>query len=78
MSAPHYGYIDFQEHKYNGKREFTADEYVAFCGTHCTHITIPEPYRSSFFEGIRQAVAESGDKISIYDTHVLFTAKKPL
>ena len=29
MSALRYGYIDFQEHKYAGKRAFTADEYVA-------------------------------------------------
>ena len=78
MNAFRYGYVDFQEHKYGGKREFTANDYVAFCGTHCTHITIPEPYRSSFFEGIRQAVLEAGDKIVIYDTYVLFTAKKPL
>ena len=36
-NALRYGYVDFQERKYDGKREFTADEYAAFCGTHCTH-----------------------------------------
>ena len=77
-NALRYGYVDFQERKYDGKREFTADEYAAFCGTHCTHIVIPEPYKSKFFDGLRQAVLEAGDKIVFYDTFVLFTVKKPL
>ncbi len=77
-NALRYGYVDFQERKYDGKREFTADEYAAFCGTHCTHIVIPEPYKSRFFDGLRQAVLEAGDKIVFYDTFVLFTVKKPL
>ena len=76
--APDYGYVDFEKREYYGKREFTADEYVAFSGTHCDHIVIPEPYKSKFFNGLRKAVLEAGNKIVFYDTFILFTAKKPL
>ena len=76
--APDYGYVNLEKHEYYGKREFTADEYVAFCGTHCDHIVIPEPYKSKFFDGLRKAVREAGDKIVFYDTFMLFVAKKPL
>lgn len=77
-NAPNYGYIDFEQREFYGKREFTADEYVAFCGTHCDHIVIPEPYRSKFFNGLREAVLAAGNKIVFNDTFVLFLAKKPL
>lgn len=77
-NAPGYGYVDFKTREYHGKREFTADEYVAFCGTHCDHIVIPEPYKSNFFNGLRQAVLDAGNNIVFYDTFILFTARKPL
>ena len=70
--------MDFEKREYYGKREFTADEYVAFCGTHCDHIVIPEPYKSKFFEGIRDAVNEAGGKIVFLDTYVMYLTKKPL
>lgn len=77
-NAPNYGYADFEKREYYGKSKFTADEYVAFSGTHCDHIVIPEPYRSKFFNGLREAVLDAGDKIVFYDTFVLFLSRKPL
>lgn len=77
-NAPNYGYVDFEKREYYGKREFTADEYIAYCGTHCDHIVIPEPYSSKFFNGLREAVLEAGNEVVFYDTFVLFLAKKPL
>ena len=76
--ALNYGYVEFEEHAFPGRREMDADEYVSFCGTHCDHIVIPEPYRTPFFEGLRSAVAEGGGKIVFEDTHVLYLAKKPI
>ena len=55
----------------------SADEYVSFCGTHCDHIVIPEPYKTRFFEGLRNAVAENGGKIVFEDTYVLYLTRKP-
>lgn len=47
-NAPLYGFTGFEERRYYGKREFNAEEYVSFVGTHCDHIVLPEPYRSRF------------------------------
>lgn len=77
-NASNYGYVNFEKREFYGKRQFTADEYVAFCGTHCDHIVIPEPYRSKFFDGLRKTVLETGNKIVFNDTFILFLAKKPV
>lgn len=76
-NAPAYGYRDFVRRDFHGTREMTADEYVSFCGTHCDHIVIPEPYRTPFFEGLGAAIRNAGGRIVFYDTHILYLAKKP-
>ncbi len=76
-NADAYGYTPVEKREYCGKREFTADEYVAFSGTHCTHIVIPEPYNTKFFDGLRNAVLEAGNKIVFNDTFVLYLTQKP-
>jgi ubiquinone/menaquinone biosynthesis C-methylase UbiE len=75
-AAPEYGYTEVTRHEFKGQRVFTADEYVAFCGTHSDHIVIPEPLRTKFFEGLRNAVLDAGDRIVFKDTYVLYITKK--
>lgn len=76
-AAPEYGFSEVERREFYGTREFNADEYAAFCGTHCDHIVIPEPYRTPFFEGLRNAVLESGNKVVFKDTYILYLTKKP-
>lgn len=76
-NATDYGFINFEKREYHGQRTFTADEYAAFSATHCDHIALEEPYRTKFFEGIRQAVFDAGNQITFNDTYVLYLAKKP-
>lgn len=76
-AATEYGYVDFEKREYPGERVMTADEYVAYCGTHCDHLVIPEPHRQRFFEGLRDAVLRAGNRIVFRDTHVLYLARKP-
>ena len=76
-NAVNYGYVDFERREYGGRREMTAEEYVAFSGTHCDHIDLPEPHKTAFFEGLRNAVLAAGDRIVFEDTYVLMLAKKP-
>ena len=76
-NAQHYGFVDFQKHDFHGRRKMSADEYVSYCGTHCDHIVIPEPYKTLFFEGLRNAVEESGGEIVFEDTYVLYLTRKP-
>ena len=76
-NAVRYGFTDFERREYRGRRVFDAEEYAAFCGTHCDHIVIPEPYKTRFFEGLKAAVRKAGDRIAFRDTYVLYLAKKP-
>ena len=77
-NAVNYGYTEFEKREYKGRRIFTADEYVGFCGTHCDHIVIPEPDKSKLFDGLRAAVRAVGNRIVFDDTYVLYLAKRPL
>ncbi len=76
-NATDYGYVDFEKREYPGRRVLTAEEYVAYCGTHCDHIVIPEPDRTRFFEGLRDAVLAAGGTVAFNDTHVLYLTRKP-
>ena len=75
-AAPEYGYSEVERFEFKGQRVFTADEYVEFSGTHCDHIVIPEPVRTEFFDGLRNAVLEAGNRIVFNDTYVLYLTKK--
>lgn len=77
QNAVHYGYTDYEQRAYPGRRRLTADQYVAMVSTHSDHITIPEPYRTPFFTGLHQAVMEAGNVIEFNDTHLLTLARKP-
>ena len=72
-----YGFVDFERREYYSKREFSADDYVSYLGTHCDHIVLKEPYKSKFYAGVRDAILEAGDKIILNDTIVLYLARKP-
>ena len=74
--AADYGFTGFERREYRGVRVMNADTYAAFCGTHCDHLVIPEPYRSKFFDGLRRAVLEAWDRIEFRDTHVMYLARK--
>ena len=75
-SAPESGYTEVERREFAGERVMDADTYVAFSGTHCDHINIPEPYRTKFFTGLHDAVAEVG-KVVFKDTYVLYLTRKP-
>ena len=40
--------MDYTKHAFCVRREMDPDEYVAFCGTHCDRIMIPEDNRNVF------------------------------
>lgn len=77
-AATEYGYEDFQHLKFQTEKVFTADEYVAFTGTHCDHLVLPEEHRDAFFHGLRQAILDAGDRLVSPETHSLMIARKPL
>lgn len=74
--AVNYGFDKVECRKFYSTREFTAAQYVEYCGTHCDHLALQEPYRTRFFEGIKNAVLEEGDKIIFNDTITLYLTAK--
>lgn len=76
-NAINYGFTDFQELKFYSKREFNAESYIEYLGTHCDHIVLQEPYKSLFYDGIRAAILDHGNKIEFNDTVLLYLTKKP-
>lgn len=72
-----YGFTDFECRNYHKIREFNADEFVAYIGTHCDHITLQEPYKTNFFEGVRNTILNAGNRITLCDTIVLYLTRKP-
>lgn len=75
-NVTNYGFSEIETRKYPVIRELTADEYIDWISTHATHITLQEPERSRFFQGIREAIGSFGGKITIYDTVVLYLSRK--
>ena len=76
-NAVKYGFEDYEERKFFSTREFDADNYVNYVGTHSDHIVIPEPHRTPFFEGLRKTVKENGNRVVYHDTCILRLARKP-
>ncbi len=76
-NAIEYGFVDFERREYHQVLEFTAEEYVSFISINADHLTLIEPNRSKFFQGIRDVILSFGDKITLNNTIILYLAKKP-
>ncbi|MBW9158964.1 methyltransferase domain-containing protein [Clostridium tagluense] len=76
-NAEKYGFTDIECRHYHKTRELNADEYVSWISTHACHITLPEPDKSKFYAGIKEAILGFGNNIKLYDTIVLYLARKP-
>lgn len=77
QNAVNYGFVDFERREYPQWVEYTADEYVSFISIHADHLTLPEPYRTGFFNSVREAIKEFGGKITLKNTIVLYLTRKP-
>ena len=71
-----YGFVDLERREYRKTREYTADGYVSLIGTHADHITLQEPYKTKFYDGIRAVIQSSGNKIKLYDKITMYLARK--
>lgn len=73
-----YGFIDYNYRDWESTRVYNADEYVEYlASTKVEHITLQEPYKSNFYNGIGDAIKNAGNKIVINDTIALYLVKKP-
>ena len=71
-----YGFEDLTYKEWKFKRTLTAEEYINYISTHCAHITLEEPYKTRFYEGVREAINNAGGKIVIIDTIPLYLVRK--
>lgn len=76
-NAVDYGFKDFERHEYHQVKELTAEDYISFISIHADHLTLTEPDRSKFFQGIRDAILSFGDKITLNNNIILYLARKP-
>jgi len=72
-----YGFVDPERREYLKTREYSADDYLSLIGTHSDHITLREPERSKFYAGIKDAIVQSGNRITLYDKITMYLARKP-
>lgn len=73
-----YGFVDLELREYKKTRTYHADEYISLIGTHSDHITLIEPDKSHFYNGIREAILRHGNEIVLYDKITMYLARKPL
>lgn len=71
-----YGFIDLDCRYYYKTREYTAEDYVSLIGTHSDHLTLQEPYKTKFFDGIREVILNAGNRITLYDRITMYLARK--
>lgn len=76
-NATNYGFTDYHTLEFKSVREFDADGYVEYIGTHADHIGLVEPHRSAFFGGIRDAIEQHGGKLVMNLTDYLRLTRKP-
>ncbi|BBF43977.1 methyltransferase [Lachnospiraceae bacterium KM106-2] len=76
-NAVNYGFTNLTDLEWKNIRVLTADEYLSYISTHCEHITLEEPYKTKFYSGIKEAILDAGNKITIIDTLPLYLAQKP-
>ena len=72
-----YGFTDFECRHYHKVREYNADEFVSWTRIMAPQLTIQEPNKSKFLEGIRDAVLSFGNSITLLDDIVLYLVRKP-
>jgi len=72
-----YGFTDPKHREYRDTRVYNADEFISWTMIMAPHLTLPEPDRSHFIEGVRKAILSFGNRITLYDTTDLYLARKP-
>lgn len=71
-----YGFVGLERREYPQTVEYTADDYVSMIAIHADHLTLREPERSRFFNGIRKVILRYGGRITLNNTITLYLARK--
>ncbi|MBE5965527.1 MAG: class I SAM-dependent methyltransferase [Lachnospiraceae bacterium] len=72
-----YGFTGFECRHYHKVREYNADEFVSWTRIMAPQLTIQEPNKTKFLEGISDAVLSFGNSITLLDDIVLYLVRRP-
>ena len=72
-----YGFLPIEEADYEYDTDMTADDFVSLTMTHADHITLQEPNRSLFMNGLRDAINQHGGIWKCHDRVNIVKARKP-
>jgi trans-aconitate methyltransferase len=78
QNVVNYGFVPIEVSDYEYDTDMTADEYVSFTMTHADHITLCEPNRSLFMDGLRSAIINNGGIWKRHDRVNVVKTKKPI
>lgn len=73
-----YGFTPIEVSDFEYDTDMTADEFVHFAMTHADHITLKEPERTLFTEGLRDAINRHGGIWKRHDRVNVVKTRKPL
>ncbi len=71
-----YGFRDVVFKLYHLTRRFSSNDYIALLNSYSDHRSMPSAARERFEAEIKEAINQSGDVISVYDTIDLYLARK--
>jgi hypothetical protein len=69
--------VNFECHHYHKTRVYSADDFISWTIIQAPQLTLPEPDKSKFIAGIRDAILNFGNRITLLDDIVLYLARKP-
>ena len=78
QNVVNYGFSPIEVTDYEYDTDMTADDFVSFTMTHADHITLSEPNRSMFMDGLRNAVNNNGgiwrrhDRVNVVKTKKIY------
>lgn len=78
QNVVNYGFEPIEVSDFYYDTDMTADEFVSFTMTHCDHITLPEPNRTRFIEGLREAINSHGGIWRRHDRVNVVKTRKPI
>ena len=75
-NAGAWGFRDMERREFPFRRTYSAEDYVAFIGTHSDHIGIRPNCREPFFGGIRAAIERHGGSLEVVGAYILYLWSK--
>ncbi|MCL1913715.1 MAG: class I SAM-dependent methyltransferase [Eubacteriaceae bacterium] len=71
-----FGFSDIETKRFETSTPFDAEGYMDLLGTYPDHLELPEENRLALFEGIKAAIIEHGNQITVGWSYILYMGRK--